>query len=182
MADRQQRRAELEQLLQENPFLTDQDLAAQLAVSVATIRMDRAALGIPELRARMKSAVKESLSVTTGELLEYEANRSAISLLVTTPAMAETNGWISAQTLYGMAYELATQVVTEPVTWCGVSNIKYKYPVHPHERLILKLKVARVRGREYYIWTKFIRDCEEVFRAKFIMKAWQEEEDEKDRD
>ncbi len=182
MADRKQRRAELGRLLQENPFLTDEDLAGQLSVSVATIRMDRAALGIPELRARMKSAVKETLATTSGELLEYEANRSAISLFTTTPAMAESNGWVSAQALYGMAYELASKVVTEPVTWCGVSNIKYKQPVRPHERLVLKLEVVRIRGQEYYIWTRFIRDCEEVFRAKFIMKAWREEQDEKNRD
>ena len=44
---RQQR---LEAALIKNPFLTDAHLAEQFEVSIQTIRLDRLALGIPELR------------------------------------------------------------------------------------------------------------------------------------
>lgn len=46
---RQQR---LEAALIKNPFLTDAHLAEQFEVSIQTIRLDRLALGIPELRER----------------------------------------------------------------------------------------------------------------------------------
>ena len=48
---RQQR---LEAALIKNPFLTDAHLAEQFEVSIQTIRLDRLALGIPELRERTR--------------------------------------------------------------------------------------------------------------------------------
>ena len=47
---RQKRHNDLLQLLNESPFLTDGELAENLNVSIATIRLDRTALNIPELR------------------------------------------------------------------------------------------------------------------------------------
>lgn len=49
---RNERRKALRELLQKDPFLTDWQLAERLGVSVATIRLDRMALDIPELRER----------------------------------------------------------------------------------------------------------------------------------
>ena len=40
--------------VKEKPFLTDEELARNLAVSVQTIRLDRLELGIPELRGRIR--------------------------------------------------------------------------------------------------------------------------------
>ena len=40
--------------LEKNPFLTDEQLANTLEVSIQTIRLDRLAKGIPELRERTK--------------------------------------------------------------------------------------------------------------------------------
>ena len=48
------RHKNLKKLLRTNPFSTDEELASILGVSVPTIRLDRATLGIPELRARTK--------------------------------------------------------------------------------------------------------------------------------
>ena len=40
----------LQEKLNEQPYLTDGELAERFGVSVPTIRLDRLALGIPELR------------------------------------------------------------------------------------------------------------------------------------
>ncbi len=56
--NRQERRDALQELLRKDPFLTDWQLAEALEVSVATIRLDRMALNIPELRERAKTIAK----------------------------------------------------------------------------------------------------------------------------
>ncbi len=178
--ERDIRRQKLQRELTKSPFLTDEQMADMLNVSVATIRLDRAALGIPELRIRMRSAVKKGMERRhrdehlSGELLELVPQQSAISLVETTTDMTDATGLIPAQLLYGIANELAVKVLGLPVAVCGVGNIKYKEPVRPGERLMFKLRVVRKRGREYYVWVKAICDCEEVFRTKFIMKSYTE--------
>jgi len=61
-ANRNARRKQLQNLLAEDPFLTDQQLAELLEVSVATIRLDRMALSIPELRERTKTIASKNYS------------------------------------------------------------------------------------------------------------------------
>lgn len=177
---RDERRRQIQMELMVRPFLTDEQMAAIWNVSVATIRLDRAALGIPEVRLRMSSAAREGFEnqhrteLSFGELLEFCPNRSAISLVDTQNLAADDSGLVPAQVLYGVANDLARKVLQLPVAVCGVSNIKYKAPVHPAERLVFKLNVVRVKGQEHYIWVKAIRNCEEVFRTKFIMKEYAE--------
>ena len=47
---KKERQQLLLQQVKEKPFLTDEELAQKLGVSVQTIRLDRLELGIPELR------------------------------------------------------------------------------------------------------------------------------------
>ena len=59
----QRRKARQEELLKkiaEDPFLTDQELAEMLSVSVQTIRLDRLQLNIPEVRERIKSVAQNA--------------------------------------------------------------------------------------------------------------------------
>ena len=83
------RHKSLKKLLRENPFCTDEQLAAMLKVSVQTIRLDRVALGIPELRARTRNMAEEAQTKVraidkkdiVGELLDLELNKIGISTL-----------------------------------------------------------------------------------------------------
>lgn len=177
---RDERRRQMQVELRSRPFLTDEQMAEILGVSVATIRLDRAALGIPEVRLRMSSAAQDGLlqqqrtGPSYGELLELKPNHSAISLVHTHAMMVDDSGLIPSQVLYGIANDLAMKVLQLPVALCGVGNIKYKAPVYPDERLVFKLHVVRNRGPEHYVWVKAMRACEEVFRTKFIMKEYTE--------
>ena len=49
------RHEKLQRLIQKDPFLTDEQLAKALKVSVPTVRLDRLALNIPELRERIRA-------------------------------------------------------------------------------------------------------------------------------
>ena len=61
---RDQRREKIVTMLREQPFLTDEDLADGLGVSVATIRLDRTALDIPEVRVRLRKAAAKNAPPT----------------------------------------------------------------------------------------------------------------------
>ena len=83
------RHRSLKKLLRDNPFSTDEQLAKMLDVSVQTIRLDRVALGIPELRARTRTMAEEAQTKLraidkkdiVGELLDLELNKVGISTL-----------------------------------------------------------------------------------------------------
>ncbi len=56
------RQDRLLKLIEQNPLATDEELAAFLTASVSTIRLDRAVLGVPELRERMRSMAQKATS------------------------------------------------------------------------------------------------------------------------
>ena len=75
--------------MQTSPFLTDEELAKMLDVSIQTIRLDRLELGIPELRERTKkmaeSAQAKIKSIASdeiiGDLIDLQLGKSAISII-----------------------------------------------------------------------------------------------------
>ena len=80
---KKERQQLLLQQVKEKPFLTDEELAQKLNVSVQTIRLDRLELGIPELRGRIRkmaeSAQNKVKSIESGdvvgELIDLELPR-----------------------------------------------------------------------------------------------------------
>src|SRR5690554_5158461 len=92
---KEERQKQLNTLLENNPLLTDRELADRFYVSIQTIRLDRMKMGIPEVRERTKtaaSAYARLKSVNEGEvigkLIELELNKYARSVLETTVEMA----------------------------------------------------------------------------------------------
>jgi predicted DNA-binding transcriptional regulator YafY len=92
---KEKRLSDLTACLEDNPFLTDEELAKQFEVSISTIRLDRLALGIPEVRERVRLMAERqyppirSLSggELVGELITLELGRQAISLMEITDQM-----------------------------------------------------------------------------------------------
>ncbi|MCI6752055.1 MAG: DeoR family transcriptional regulator, partial [Selenomonas bovis] len=92
---KKERQELLVQTVNEKPFLTDEELAKALEVSVQTIRLDRLELGIPELRGRIRrmaeTAQNKVKSIASGEvvgeLIDLELGHSGISLLRVTEDM-----------------------------------------------------------------------------------------------
>ena len=90
-----QRQEKLQEILSENPFITDDDLAQEFGCSVQTIRLDRLELGIPELRERVKKVAQINHAKVRsiadkeiiGELIELELGKKAVSVLQITSEM-----------------------------------------------------------------------------------------------
>jgi len=179
-SSRQHRQSLLAQSLSEDPFLTDQDLARRFDVSVQTVRLDRLALGIPELRERLRQAAESifgrvrslASQEMVGELVDIEPDVQGISILVTTTEMVfEKTRIVRGHFLYGQAESLALAIVHADIVVTGLVNVKYKRPVQVGERLIAKAEVIRRKGNKHVVLVTIRSGEEQVFRAKFVVVA-----------
>ena len=181
---KKERQQLLVEKVKEKTFLTDEELAKALGVSVQTIRLDRLELGIPELRGRIRKMAETAQNKVksiqsgevVGELIDLELGHSGISLLRVTEDMVFAKTQIAkGHYMFSQANSLALAIIDAPMAVTGVANVKYKVPVHVGEKLIAKAEIVRVRGNKYFVWVKTRNDTQEVFRAKFIMVSWGEE-------
>ena len=181
---KKERQQLLVEKVKEKPFLTDEELAKALGVSVQTIRLDRLELGIPELRGRIRKMAETAQNKVksiqsgevVGELIDLELGHSGISLLRVTEDMVFAKTQIAkGHYMFSQANSLALAIIDAPMAVTGVANVKYKVPVHVGEKLIAKAEIVRVRGNKYFVWVKTRADTQEVFRAKFIMVSWGED-------
>lgn len=163
-----------------NPFLTDEDIALQLTVSVPTVRLYRLELGIPELRERIKSVAEENYnkvrsldsSEIVGELMDLQLGSGGASVLETTKSMTfEKSKIVRGHFIYSLAESLAIAVIDANVALVGVANIKYKIPVYAGSRLFAKAQVKSKKGGSYIVWVHIMEKQTEVFRGKFILVA-----------
>nr|WP_281176812.1 transcription factor FapR [Fervidicola ferrireducens] len=175
---KKERQKELQNLLAEDPFLTDEELAEKFKVSVQTIRLDRMELKIPELRERIKAVAQENyakvksigIKEIIGELVDLELGKRGISILETTEEMAfEKTKIVRGEFIFAQANSLAIAVIDADVALTGVANIKYKSPVFAGQKLIAKAEVTRVRQNKHFVFVRVYERQKEVFRGKFIL-------------
>lgn len=173
---REKRHALLARRIAENPFINDEELAEEFSVSVATIRLDRMALGIPELRIRIRQRAEaaEELQRRTevlGDLIECNTGKDAISIMTATEDMVDAAHIVMSRYLYAQADTLAKAVLNLPVCIMTVANLKYKQPVTVGDKLVARAEVIRQRDQKYYVWVKIRKNAKEVFRAKLIVES-----------
>lgn len=183
------RQKQLQMLIRKNPFLTDAQLADSLHVSVPTVRLDRICLNIPELRVRtrqMASTAQTRLRAIdkkdiVGELVDLELNRVGISTLtISNDMVLEKTGVGRGYFMFAMADTLSLALVDTDFALTAVSNVKYKVPVHPGDRLVAKAEVMHIKGDRYYIKVIIRNGSVEVFRAKFIIVAVGQEKEQRE--
>ncbi|MHB1506401.1 MAG: fatty acid biosynthesis transcriptional regulator [Sulfobacillus sp.] len=170
--DLKQRRLQLVQALKQDPLVTDRDLANRLAVSVQTIRLDRLALGIPEVRARAWQVAEQVLEPRplrpAGELLDIVPGESALSRLVTETTGADLERGLPAHSLFAQAEALLRELVP-PGSETGLCRMKFRRAVRPGEVLVAKAEVIRRREGRWVILVTIRSTQEEVFRGKFVV-------------
>lgn len=175
------RHRSLKKLLRDNPFSTDEQLAKMLDVSVQTIRLDRVALGIPELRARTRTMAEEAQTKLraidkkdiVGELLDLELNKIGISTLKITPDMVlERTGIARGYYMFAMANTLALAVVDAEYALTAVGNVKYKLPVNAGAVIVARAVVTHRRMDKYYIFVSVKNNNEEVFALSSLLFLW----------
>lgn len=182
------RQENLSKMLERNPFLTDEQLAKALEVSIQTIRLDRLRMNIPEVRERTRQMAENAQTKLkaidkkdiVGDLIDLELNKIGISMLKITPEMVlEKTGVARGYYMFAMANTLALAVVDADAALTGVGNVKYKVPVYAGATLVAKAEVIRREHDKYVIWVKVRNNNEEVFRAKFIIVSLPNERIEK---
>ncbi|MEW9122506.1 MAG: transcription factor FapR [Thermotaleaceae bacterium] len=179
-----ERQTQLLKKLEEEPFVTDEELCEYFQVSIQTIRLDRLELGIPELRERVKKVAEKNYSKVKslgeseiiGELIDLHLNQSAISILETTKEMAfRKTKIVRGHHIFAMAESLAMAVINADVALTGIANMKYSIPVLAGDKLVAKAEVARIRGKKFFVHVKINVKQEQVFRGKFILVSIEEE-------
>ena len=164
--------------VRKEPFLTDEALAKRLAVSVQTVRLDRTELGIPELRARVRTLAENARekvraiphTEVIGDLLSLELGvRGTSALKVTDDLIFAESEIARGPALFSQANSLALAIIDAPLAITGVANVKYKVPIRKGDTVIAHAEIVKVRGNKIFIWVKTLREGKEVFRAKFIV-------------
>ncbi|KUK11412.1 MAG: Regulatory protein DeoR [Clostridia bacterium 41_269] len=173
------RQKKLKEFLKKNPFLTDDDLAEIFGVSVQTIRLDRLALGIPEVRKRIKSVAEEAFgkvrSLAEGELvgrlLDIKLGQYAISAMDITKEMVSEHGHVRGHVLYAQASSLAIAVIDSEIVLTGSARVRFKRPVLLGERVIATATVKTRKGASYLVSVHSKVNNDLVFKGHFIMFA-----------
>jgi len=172
---KKQRHILLAEKIRQNPFLKDDELAKTLKVSVATIRFDRAELGISEYRERVKLMAKDEYNADRpkSELLDINLMHDAVSVLETNQRMTwKGSDIVKGQEIFAFAENIAMNVIGAEISRIKVANIKYLTNVKSGEKLIARSEVKRIRDNEYIVWVKIKSNLTDVFRGKFMLEVY----------
>ena len=171
------RQAKLLKLIEQNPLATDEQLAQILVVSVSTIRMDRAVLGLPELRERMRSMAQKATSrlrslkenEVVGDLLELEPDKWALSVLETRREMAfRQTDMVWDHYIYAQASTIAIAVVEADLVIVDSMRGEYKGHAKVGDTLVARAKVGVSRENKYIVSVRTKVGDQEIFIGRFI--------------
>jgi|GEM_PF-82163 len=170
----------LKETIEENPFVTDEELAEKFMVSIQTIRLDRLELSIPELRERIKSVAERSfadqvkslpLDEVVGEIIDIELDQSAISIFeVKKEHVFKRNQIARGHHLFAQANSLAVAVINDELALTTKANVRFTRQVKENERVVAKAKVKGVKNNARTIVevNSYVGD-EIVFSGEFEM-------------
>lgn len=153
--EKEQRQAKLLDILGREPFLTDQELARRLKVSVPTIRLDRLSLGVPQARERalreaqtLRQMVRSlSEGEVIGELVRLQLEEFGESRLATQSGMAfQRTGIVRGHFLFAQANSLAVALVDAPMALTVSARVRFLRAVHAGEVVEARARVVRRNG------------------------------------
>jgi acyl-coenzyme A thioesterase PaaI-like protein len=177
------RQEQLIQLLNKNPFMTDEDLAAHFNVSVQTIRLDRLERSIPELRERIKSVAEKKFDEVRslmaeeviGEIIDLQLDHSAISILDISKEHVFTRNRITrGHHLFAQANSLAVAVIDDELALTASASIRFIRPVMEGERVVAKAKVIDTGKERTKVRVDSFCGDELVFSGQFTVYRYSE--------
>lgn len=175
---RQERRVALQQLLREDPFLTDGKLADKLEVSVATIRLDRMALDIPELRERARTIASSTYSQVRalqgeeviGELVEISLGSHGTSILEVDDQMVfQRNHILRGHFLFAQGNSLAVALVNSELALTKEANVHFYQPVKSGDRVVAKASIDAIKDNRYSVNVDSLVQDEIVFSGSYVI-------------
>ena len=174
---KKERQEKLKEMIKEDPFQNDEELASNFGVSIQTLRLDRMELGIPELRERFRNVAKGNYEKVrsmvgaeiVGELIDLTLGKQGISILETDEEMVfKKTNIVRGHHIFSQAESLAMAVIDADVALTGVANIKYLKPIYLGDKLVAKAELVRIRGNKHFVHVKISVNQKQVFRGKFI--------------
>lgn len=176
-----ERNVKLVEYLKEHPLATDEILANKFNVSINTIRLDRARLGIKEFRERLKDKAREAMKKVTsisasefvGDMVSFVPGENAKSRLETNSSMTfEGMNVVRGEYIYSFAETIAISLVPTKAALVGVANIKYVEPIKANDVVYALAEVKRKTESGYIVWVKIVDEQESLkFKGKFILKG-----------
>lgn len=178
---KKERQRLLTETIENNPFVTDEQLASQFGVSVQTIRLDRMELAIPELRERIKGVAERNyenevkalpLDEVIGEIIDIELDKRAISIFdVKEEHVFQRNGIARGHHLFAQANSLAVAVINDELALTVKSSVTFTKPVKAGDRVITKAIVLGQHNEKNrtYIEVASTVNNETVFKGEFEM-------------
>lgn len=155
---KKERQHHLKKLVDENPFLTDEDLSKHYEVSVQTIRLDRLECGIPELRKRLKQVASQTMAgevkslgsdEVIGDIIDITLDKRAISIFdVTDDHVFQRNGIARGHHLFAQANSLAVAVMNDDLALTVKSTIDFHKPVKAGDRVVARAEVDEATLKE----------------------------------
>ena len=179
-SSKKSRQISLSEIIENDPLTTDEELASRLQVSVSTVRLDRALLGIPELRERTKIRAQEavsrlrslSLREIVGDLLELEPNKWALSILKATRDMAFRNTkLIWDHYIFSQASSIAVAVIEASTVIVESMRGEYKGHAYIGDSLIARAKVGVNKEGATIVSVRTRVADKEIFVGRFITKV-----------
>lgn len=177
---KRERQKLLTAVIEENPFITDEELAEKFSVSIQTIRLDRLELAIPELRERIKNVAEKRfedevrslpLEEIIGEIIDINLDHNAISIFdVRQEHVFKRNQIARGHHLFAQANSLAVAVINDELALTAKANIAFKRSVKINERVVAKARVTKIddSGRTFVEVNSYVNN-ELVFFGKFEM-------------
>lgn len=178
---RQERRQKLLASLADDPLQTDEQLAERLGVSVPTVRLDRAALGIGPLRSRSEKLAAELVkrdsrtsAVRSGDETLVSLERGHYGEARLRPPAEHGVGLghtVTTAYLVAEAEKLAERVVPGQVVLTGLVQARCLRPVRVDEEILARAWFVRRTERRLVLRVDMESAGERVFRAKFGIYA-----------
>lgn len=177
--EREKRSEKIVEYLKQNPLATDKMLSEEFGVSINTIRLDRARLGIKEFKERlMDKASKPSITAITkaditGEIVDFVLGEKAVSKLRTKPYMVfENSKVVQGQYIYALAETLAISLIPMKAAVVGVANIKYFSKITMGQVIYAHAEVMKKIAQGFVVWVRILDEQDELkFKGKFILKG-----------
>lgn len=178
---KRERQRQLEMSLEQNPFLTDEELSKQFKVSVQTIRLDRLECGIPELRERLKTVAARTMDAEVkslqsdeviGDIIDIELDKRAVSIFdVSDDHVFQRNGIARGHHLFAQANSLAVAVLDDDLALTVTSTLNFLKPVKSGDRVIARATVDKSRSNDKRTYVEVISTVENetVFTGEFQM-------------
>ncbi|ANE48956.1 fatty acid biosynthesis transcriptional regulator [Paenibacillus swuensis] len=152
---KRQRQQQLSQHIDDNPFITDQELTRKLKVSIQTIRLDRMELGIPEVRERLKLMAERSLDPVKslpldeiiGEVIDLQLDQSGISIFeIKAEHVFSRTGIARGHHIFSQANSLAVGIMNAEIALTASADIRFVRSVLLEEKCVAKAYVRSNTG------------------------------------